>query len=64
MKCKICGKKTTYDESYGRETFIVCPICHEKLTKEIKTLREFKFSPESSAVQIILDIGFWMEERK
>ena len=31
MKCKICGRKTTWDESYGNEKFIICPRCYGKL---------------------------------
>ena len=27
MKCKICKNKTTWDESFGRENYIVCPNC-------------------------------------
>ena len=34
MKCAECGKKTTWDESYGRENYIVCPKCHEKIRRE------------------------------
>lgn len=64
MKCKICGEKTTYEDSYGRDTFIVCSSCHKKLSKEIKRLRKYKFSPETSALEIILTIGYLMEERK
>ena len=34
MKCAECGNKTTWDESYGRENYIVCPKCHEKIKRE------------------------------
>ena len=53
MKCAICENKTTWDESYGRETFIVCPKCYEKLRKKygLKTL------------SIILTIGYIKEEK-
>lgn len=64
MKCKICGRKTTWDESYGREAFIVCPCCHREITNRIKALRKSGYSPESSALEIILTIGFIKEERK
>ena len=33
MKCEICRKKTTIDESVGYEEFIVCNHCFEILTK-------------------------------
>ena len=33
MKCAICNKKTTWDESYGLEEFIVCSLCHNRLGK-------------------------------
>lgn len=33
MKCQICHNKTTWDESYGKSNFIVCPICFETLAK-------------------------------
>ncbi len=31
MKCKICNRKTNWNESYGYEEFIVCPSCHNTL---------------------------------
>lgn len=31
MKCAICKKKTTWDESFGYIDFIVCPKCHDEL---------------------------------
>ena len=33
MKCHICGKKTTWDKSFGKEEFIVCPYCLEELRR-------------------------------
>ena len=41
MKCKICGKRTHYDESYGYDSFIVCPKCFEHLHEKygiVKTM--------------------------
>lgn len=35
MKCQICHNKTTWDESYGKSNFIVCPVCFETLAKTI-----------------------------
>lgn len=34
MKCAICKSKTDWDSSYGYENFIVCPKCHDTMTKE------------------------------
>lgn len=33
MKCKICGKKTTWETSVGRPCYIVCNKCVEKIAK-------------------------------
>ena len=65
MKCNICGKKTTWDESYGRESFIVCPRCHDKLAEDIE--RWIKIKPVSSKFitsSIIIEIGRIKEEGK
>jgi hypothetical protein len=35
MKCQICHNKTTWDDSYGKSNFIVCPVCFETLVKTI-----------------------------
>ena len=64
MKCELCDKKTNWDSSYGRPSFIVCPMCHGRLTKTIYNLRKYNFSPESSALEIILEIGFARDESK
>ena len=64
MKCAICKNKTDWDTSFGRPSFIVCPSCHARLIKTIHNLRKYNFSPESSATQIIIEIGFMMKERK
>ena len=64
MRCKICKHKTTWDESYGRDSFIVCPSCHKRLAKEIETWRKYKVSSQSMATEIILEIGYMIEERK
>lgn len=44
MKCAECGKKTTWDESFGMENYIICPKCFQRIRKEnkidtIETLR-------------------------
>lgn len=35
MKCKICKNKTTWDESFGRENYIVCPNCLIRLANSV-----------------------------
>lgn len=57
MKCKICGNKTDWDSSYGREKFIVCPTCFNKILKSVNNCKKYKFSPESTTLEIILKIG-------
>ena len=37
MKCKICKNKTTWDESFGGENFIICPTCYNKLNPNHKS---------------------------
>ena len=37
MKCAECGKKTTWDESFGGENHIVCPKCFQRIREENKT---------------------------
>ena len=44
MKCAECGKRTTWDESFGGENYIVCPKCFQRIKEEnngdsIKTLQ-------------------------
>ncbi len=63
MKCDICGKKTDWDESYGRETFIVCPTCYNKIAKIIKRSTNYDYY-DMTALEIILEIGSIKEERK
>lgn len=53
MKCTICGRKTNWDESYGRPTFIVCPYCYNILRKNNK-----------NALDVILKIGIIKEDLK
>lgn len=38
--CAMCGKSTTWNESTGYRTFLICPRCHEKITKRINELGE------------------------
>jgi DNA-directed RNA polymerase subunit RPC12/RpoP len=37
MKCAECGKRTTWDESFGGENYIVCPKCFQRIREENKT---------------------------
>ena len=32
MKCQICKAKTTWDSSMGKENFIICQDCTDKLS--------------------------------
>ena len=40
MKCSICGRETTWDESYGPKNFIACPCCFDKLMHKIMEERK------------------------
>jgi len=58
MKCDICGEKTTWDESFGRDTFIVCPTCYYKIRgRMLKKNRD-------SVLSVILLIGHIKEEKE
>ena len=54
MKCKICGRKINWDNSYGRIDFLICHPCFEELRIHYgwKTL------------DFICDIGFMIEKNK
>lgn len=64
VKCEICGKKIYYSESYGRETFIVCPMCHIELVNRIQKDLTYHFSASQLATEIILDIGYMKEGKE
>lgn len=64
MKCKICGRKTDWDSSYGRENFIVCPICHHEMTNTIDKLKKENCPSDLIATMLIINIGIKREERK
>ena len=55
MKCQICGKKTTWNESFGKEEFIVCPYCFEEL-------RRMTYLKKSEILDFVLAVG-WIRER-
>ena len=33
MKCALCKKKTSWDNSYGLSNFLICDSCYQKLKK-------------------------------
>ena len=55
MKCQICGKKTTWDESFGKEEFIICPYCFEELHR-------MTHSRTDKVLDFVLAIG-WIKKR-
>ena len=63
MKCKLCGKKTDWDTSYGRPKFIVCPSCHKRIANIIKISTEYKYS-DVTATCVILEMGFIKEGKE
>ena len=54
-KCAICKKPTTWDESYGREMFLICPACYDRLVKDTGNDKAWNF---------ILAVGWLMEEKR
>ena len=56
MKCEICKKKTTNEESVGYDNFIVCNKCFDKLAKKM----EYSYF---NTLQIIFACGQVREER-
>ena len=57
MKCAICNEKTTWDESYGLDEFIVCPLCHNRLGKH-----NIKNYPQ--VIDFIFECGYIRREKK
>ena len=57
MKCAICNQKTTYDVSYGADSFIVCPTCFKKIKKITN-------KSTIDTIEFILTIGRIKEELK
>ena len=68
MKCKLCKKKTTWDESYGKSNFIFCPKCIKRLTLTVKTIRTSdkvdEFTDIAIATGMIFTIGMIKEENR
>ena len=56
MKCKMCYSKTDYDNSIGRDNFIICNSCADELS------RRFHIEPVK-VLGLILAIGFKREEK-
>ena len=56
MKCKICGRKITWDNSYGRRDFLICHPCMEKLRVD--------YNWGWDALEFIFDIGRIIEEKE
>ena len=57
MRCKICNKKTNYDKTVGRDSFLVCNDCVYEITTKTK-LRGY------NVIDIILAIGFMKEKER
>lgn len=57
MKCKICNCKITYDNSIGRDSFLVCNNCAQTIKKrtQLKNI---------DILNTILVIGFMKEDNK
>ena len=57
MKCQVCKNKTTWDESFGLEEFIVCPKCHDGIKAKLgKT--------NSKTINIIFALGYIARENQ
>lgn len=63
MKCKLCGKKTDWNSSYGRPKFIVCSTCYKRIVNIIKVSTNYEYS-NVTAQGVILEMGFIKEEAK
>ena len=35
LKCAICKKPTSWDESFGGVKFIICPRCYHKINPKL-----------------------------
>jgi len=57
MKCKVCDKKTNWDNSVGRPCYIVCNHCVESIAKANN--RKF-----SEITMEILAKGFEIEKKR
>lgn len=61
MKCKFCGKKTTWDESFGTKNLIMCSECMEKygnqINKIIKTSKDNVIRDNGIVLMMLLECG-------
>lgn len=55
MKCAKCGGQTTWDTSYGKEDYIVCSNCYEKMIQEIKKHNKKTLYPALVALKQIFE---------
>lgn len=55
MRCNVCKHNTNWDESYGYPSFIVCPLCMNKLTQVLSW---------DKAMAAIFTIGSIKQEKK
>ena len=60
MKCKVCKKRTNWDESYGYDDFIVCCNCFDRLYNKVDYNK--KVHKSCSTVEIVLGIILEMGE--
>lgn len=63
MTCTICGKETDWDSSYGRTSFLVCSVCHKKITDIIAEERNHRYDSETIATLLICEIGWARDKR-
>lgn len=68
MKCKICKKKTTWDDSVGRPAFLICNHCVENLSKNMLQILNLSGRDDIGALcattSFLLDIGYAMEKEE
>jgi hypothetical protein len=68
MKCKVCGCKTSWDNSVGTNEFIVCNHCVNTLGNQVNDL--IKHGEKSDTLGhlitsgIIIEMGRAMADRK
>lgn len=55
MKCQICKRRTNWNESFGHESFIVCPKCEYRL-------RQFFGKDWFRSIELIMTLGELREE--
>lgn len=63
MKCKLCGRKTNWNESFGKENFIVCPKCHDRIATIISEITNNHPYSKVAATSVIIELGYLKEEK-